>query len=114
MPSAALSLFGSNDKPPKVNMIPPPNQRPTMQQLADQANGTGDVTCPGCGRRLFAYKRTNGKTRIIRYEECKTPGCERKFKTKQSYREIIEEVKPKDIKLSSSGNGVLYVSDEDE
>jgi hypothetical protein len=62
---------------------------------------SGGVKCPGCGRVLFTYKTKTGKTRIIRYEECRTPGCQRKFKTRQSHREIIDEIKSKEI--SSAG-----------
>lgn len=64
---------------------------PTLAELANQAQG-GAPTCPGCGRQLFAYGTQSGRTRIIRYEECKTPGCERRFKTKQPHRVIIEEL----------------------
>ena len=78
-----------------------------LQQEADSA-ACGGVVCPGCGRKLFVNKTATGKTRIIRYEECRTPGCQRKFKTKQFHRVIVEEIKPKDI--SSAGKLTMAAS----
>lgn len=82
------------------------DRQPTLQELANAAaNASGGApVCPGCGRRLFAYGVQALRTRIIRYEECRTPGCERRFKTRQWQREIIEEIKPR---LSIAGNGAL-------
>jgi hypothetical protein len=76
----------------------------TLAQWAAEAAGAGGAVCPGCGRRLFAYRTETRRTTIIRYETCQTPGCERRFMTKQPHREIIKEIKPNPDELSSSGN----------
>ncbi len=75
----------------------------TPAEWQAEANAAdGGVVCPGCGCILFAYKTETLKTRIIRYEECRNPSCNRKFQTRQPHREIIREVKPREV--SSSGN----------
>jgi hypothetical protein len=64
-----------------------------------------------CGCPLFSYKTQTGKTRIIRYEECRNPSCEKQpaYKTRQPHREIIEEIDREDIsdEVSSSGKTEL-------
>lgn len=68
----------------------------TLQELANESQG-GAPTCPGCGRQLFAYGKRYGGTLITRYEKCKTPGCERRFRTQQTQRVIVEEIQPRNI-----------------
>lgn len=69
----------------------PPEQRPTAQQLAAQANGGGFV-CPKCGGVLVAYKTITTNTRKIRYRCCRNPNCEARYVTKQQSEEIMREV----------------------
>ena len=94
MEGVALTPYDAS----KIQRWDPPK---SLAQMASESVGADGVRCPGCGRQLFAYKTETGKTRIIRYEECRTEGCNRKFKTKQPHRVIIEEIKPKEV--SSSG-----------
>lgn len=90
--------------------IPPPNDRPTAQELARIGGAQGPAVCPYCGATLFAYRTETLKTRIIRYERCHNPECERKFKTRQEHRIIVEEIKPPPKPdVSSSGNGALNI-----
>lgn len=81
----------------------------SLAEFANEAarDASGGVLCPGCGRKLFVNKTETGKTRILRYEECRT--CQRKFRTKQPHKIIIEEIKPNDI--SSSGKPGIAASE---
>lgn len=82
----------------------------TPQEWAAEASGGGPVRCPGCGRVLFAYKTETSTTVIFRYEECRTPGCERRFVTKQPHRTIVKEITSR--KVSSAGNTALQECEE--
>ncbi len=66
----------------------------TLADMANEARSSQGAMCPGCGRRLFSYGRAIKGSRIIRYEACRTEGCERRFKTIQARREIVEEISP--------------------
>ncbi len=75
----------------------------TLAEYAAASNGNAGVVCPGCGCQLFAYGTQTGKTRIIRYEACRNPSCNRRFKTRQEHREIIEEIEAKPPNISIAG-----------
>lgn len=79
-----------------------------MQQMAAQSTGGSGVRCPKCGRQLFAYKTETLTTRIIRYVQCRTPGCETRYRTRQSHQEIIEELNPR----HSSSSGIAAEKDQ--
>lgn len=80
-------------------LMTPPQNRPTARQLAAQyaeqpmqiAGKPADV-CPYCGCVMFAYRTTTLKTRVMRYEQCRNPNCQKKFLTRQAPAEIVREI----------------------
>lgn len=91
-------------------MIPPPHERPSAAELV--AGSGAEPVCPGCGAVLFSYKTMQGKYVIKRYEQCRTPGCDRRFITRQPHREIVREVGSCDENLSSNGKSASHLDSE--
>lgn len=80
-------------------MADEPRPRPTLAELANQANGQpmqiagkpADV-CPYCGCALFVDGTRTGKTIIRRYVRCRNESCGKTFMSYQQPATLLREV----------------------
>jgi hypothetical protein len=57
-------------------IVPPPNERPTMQELAAQSGSDSGIVCPRCRNSAWRVWYTRlGLGIIKRKRKCLTPGC---------------------------------------